>query len=651
MNKRLRDISAHISDKELKIIINNIIANDQKIMFWRIIYCISLLLWIHVAQVDGAFALFLYLCAYLIIGYDILEEAFLGIIHREMFDEHLLMAIATLGAFGLALYTKSSDYLEGILVMLLFQIGELFEDVAVDRSKKNISELIDIRPDYANLLTANGAKKVNPEEVHVGDSIIVNPGEKVPLDGIVLSGSSTLNVSSLTGESSPQIIGIGDDVYSGCINLSGVIRVKITKEFQESTASKILDLVENAADKKAKSEDFITKFARVYTPIVCLLAFCIALLPPTLQAAWGEVPTWSIWIYRALTFLVVSCPCALVISIPLTFFAGIGGASRTGILIKGANFLEALSKINCITFDKTGTLTKGSFTVTGIHHSKLENEKLLEYAALAECASSHPISKSLQVAYGKEIDHNRVSNIHEIAGNGVIATVDGKQVAVGNTRLMDSLYVRYHECHSIGTILHIAIDGKYAGHIVISDVIKENSKETIVKLHKLGVSKAILVTGDIDSVASHVAKELDLDSYYSNCLPERKVSIIEELITNNKTNGTIAFVGDGINDAPVLTRADVGVAMGAMGSDAAIESADVVLMNDDPLQIPKAIKISRKCMHIVKENIIFALSVKFICLILSAFGIANMWMAIFADVGVMILAVLNAIRALHAKNL
>ena len=592
----------------------------------------------------------LYFTDYLIIGHDILKKAFKGIMNRQIFDENFLMAIATVGAMAIAIYSNG-DYVEAIAVMLFYQIGEWFQSYAVGKSRKNISELMDIRPDYANIEVDGKIEKVDPDEISVGSIIVVQPGEKVPIDGIVVEGDSTLDTSALTGESLPREVKVDDNIISGCINMSGLLKIKTTKEFGESTVSKILDLVENASSKKSKSEQFISKFARVYTPAVCYSALALAIIPPLVRLLiMGVDAQWGIWIYRALTFLVISCPCALVISIPLSFFAGIGGASNEGILIKGSNYLETLSKVKTIVFDKTGTLTKGVFEVDGIHHNQLEDEKILEFAALAESASSHPISKSLQRAYGKEIDRTRVSNIQEISGNGVIAFVDNHKVAVGNDKLMRSLNIAYINCHSIGTIIHIAIDDEYAGHIVISDILKPNTKKAIASLKNAGITNTVMLTGDAKKVADKVASDLGITKVFSELLPEDKVNKVEELL---KAEGKdkLAFVGDGINDAPVLSRADIGIAMGAMGSDAAIEAADVVLMDDDPLKISKAIKISKKCLRIVYQNIVFAIAIKLICLILGAFGEVNMYVAIFADVGVMILAVLNAIRCLFVKNL
>ncbi len=593
----------------------------------------------------------LYFIDYLIIGHDILSKAFKGIMNKQIFDENFLMAIATVGAMALAIYSNG-DYVEAIAVMLFYQIGEWFQSYAVGKSRKNISELMDIRPDYANIEIEGKIEKVDPDEIEIGSIIVVQPGEKVPIDGIVVEGDSSLDTSALTGESLPREVKVDDEIISGCINMSGLLKIKTTKEFGESTVSKILDLVENASSKKSKSERFISKFAKVYTPAVCYSALALAIIPPLVRMLiMGVDAQWGDWLYRALTFLVISCPCALVISIPLSFFAGIGGASNEGILIKGSNYLETLSKVKTIVFDKTGTLTKGVFEVDGIHHNQLEDEKILEFAALAESASSHPISKSLQRAYGKEIDRTRVSDIQELSGNGVIAKVDNHKVAVGNDKLMISLNVPYINCHSIGTIIHIAIDDEYAGHIVISDILKPNTKKAIASLKKAGITNTIMLTGDTSRVANKVASDLGITKVYSELLPEDKVNKVEELLKEEGNKDRLAFVGDGINDAPVLSRADIGIAMGAMGSDAAIEAADIVLMDDDPLKISKAIKISKKCINIVYQNIIFALVIKFACLILGAFGEVNMYVAIFADVGVMILAVLNAIRCLFVKKL
>lgn len=618
----------------------------QKKMLVRIIISAILLVALHFISSEGIVRFSLYMIPYLIIGYDILKKAIKGIFKGKIFDENFLMAIATIGAIVVGLLGEG-DYTEAIAVMLFYQIGELFQSYAVGKSRKNISDLMDIRPDYANVEIDGNIEKVDPDEVEVGSIIVINPGEKVPLDGVVIEGKSSLDTSSLTGESIPKNINTGEEIISGCINLNGVLKVKVTKVFEESTASKILELVENASSRKSKSENFISKFARVYTPIVCVLALLLALVPPVVMLLLGNKAEWLTWIYRALTFLVISCPCALVISIPLSFFAGIGGASRKGILIKGSNYLETLSKTKVVVFDKTGTLTHGVFKVSGVHHNKLEEERIIEYAAIAECASSHPISKSLQSAYGKYIDRSRASNIEEISGHGITAEIDGKKVAVGNTKLMKKLNIDYIECeHDVGTVVHVAIDEKYCGHIVISDVIKQNSKQAIKELRKNNISEIIMLTGDNKIVAEDVAKELEIDRYHAELLPEHKVEKIEDLIKEKNENEKIAFVGDGINDSPVLTRADIGIAMGGIGSDAAIEAADVVLMDDDPLKISKAIRISRKCLRIVYQNIFFAISIKIVCLILGALGITNMWAAIFADVGVMIIAVLNAIRAL-----
>lgn len=596
--------------------------------------------------------LILYLIPYFIIGYDILLKALKGIRNRQVFDENFLMAVATVGAIVLALYEQSGDYTEAIAVMLFYQVGELFQSYAVGKSRRNISDLMDIRPDYANIETDGALEKVDPDEVEIGSTIIVQPGEKVPIDGVILEGASSLNTSALTGESLPRDAKKGDEIISGCINMTGVLKIRTTKEFGESTVSKILELVENASSRKSRSENFISRFARVYTPAVCVAALALAILPPLVRMFGMGVPAdWDSWIYRALTFLVISCPCALVISIPLSFFAGIGGASKAGVLVKGSNYLEALSQTKIVVFDKTGTLTRGVFEVNDIHHNKMEAEKLVEYAALAESASSHPISKSLQRAYGKAIDRSRVTDIREISGNGVMAKVDGIEVAAGNDKLMKRLGISYIDCHSVGTIIHVAVDGAYAGHIVISDVVKEHSKEAVQALRSAGIRKTVMLTGDARKVGEQVAKELQLDEVYAELLPADKVEKVEELLRGKTGKEKLAFVGDGINDAPVLSRSDIGIAMGAMGSDAAIEAADVVLMDDDPLQIAKSVKISRKCLRIVYQNIVFAIGIKLICLALGALGIANMWLAIFADVGVMILAVLNAIRALFVKKL
>ena len=625
-------------------------TKKQKKMLVRIIITAVMLVGLKFIPLTGIPQLAAYLIAYLVIGYDILKKAGKGILNGRAFDENFLMAIATLGAFFLAVWTKSGDYVEGIAVMLFYQIGELFQSYAVGKSRRNISALMDIRPDYANIEQDGKLEQVDPDEVAVGSVIVVQPGEKVPLDGVVVSGSASLNTSALTGESLPRDVKEGDEIISGCIDMNGVLKVRTTKEFGESTVSKILDLVENASSRKSRSEAFISRFARIYTPAVCIAAVVLAIALPVVRLALGLAPDWTSWIYRALTFLVVSCPCALVISIPLSFFAGIGGASKEGILIKGSNYLEALSESKYVVFDKTGTLTQGVFEVTGVHHSEMEEVKLLEYAALAECASSHPISKSLQKAYGREIDRSRVSDIEEISGHGIVAKVDGHAVAAGNSKLMRKLGISYQDCHSVGTIIHMAIDGKYAGHIVISDVVKPHSGEAIAALKKSGVTKTVMLTGDSKRVADQVAAELGIDEVHSELLPGDKVDEVEKLLAQKGSREKLAFVGDGINDAPVLSRADIGIAMGAMGSDAAIEAADVVLMDDDPLQIAKAIGISRKCIGIVRQNIVFSLVVKFACLALTALGYANMWAAIFADVGVMIIAVLNAIRALKYKS-
>lgn len=623
----------------------------QKKMLVRIIVAAVLLMALHFVKAPAAVRFVLYMIPYLVIGYDILRKAVKGIINRQPFDECLLMAIATVGAILLAVY-ENGDYVEAIAVMLFYQIGELFQSYAVGKSRRNISDLMDIRPDYANIEQDGKLEQVDPDEVEIGTTIVVQPGEKVPIDGIILSGSSSLNTAALTGESLPRDAKEGDEVISGCINMTGVLKIQTTKEFGESTVSKILDLVENASSRKSKSEDFISKFARVYTPAVVYSAIALAILPPLVRIfGMGLGGDWGTWIYRALTFLVISCPCALVISIPLSFFAGIGGASKEGVLIKGSNYMESLSQTKYVVMDKTGTLTQGVFEVTGIHHNKLEEEKILEYAALAESASSHPISKSIQRAYGKEIDRSRVTDIQEISGNGVTAKVDGVTVAAGNDKLMKSLGIAYKDCHHIGTIIHMALDGEYAGHIVIADIVKPHSKQAIAELKKAGVEKTVMLTGDSKRVAEKVAADLGLDEVYSELLPSGKVEKVEELIEKKSEKAKLAFVGDGINDAPVLSRADIGIAMGAMGSDAAIEAADIVLMDDDPLKISKAIKISKKCIRIVYENIWFAIGIKLICLLLGALGIANMWAAIFADVGVMVIAVLNAIRALFTKKL
>ena len=624
----------------------------QKKMLIRIIIAAVMVIVLNFIPTTGILRLALYLAAYLIIGYDILKKAGKGILNRRVFDENFLMAVATVGAFALAIYSKSGDYNEAIAVMLFYQIGELFQSYAVGKSRRNISALMDIRPDYANVERDGKLEKVDPDEVEIDSMIVVQPGEKIPLDGIVMEGSSSLNTSALTGESLPRDVKQGDEIISGCINLNGVLKIKTTKEFGESTVSKILELVENSSSRKSKSENFISKFAKVYTPAVCYGALALAILPSLVQVLFlGQTAQWGVWVYRALTFLVISCPCALVISIPLSFFAGIGGASKEGVLIKGSNYMETLSQAKYVVFDKTGTLTQGVFEVSGVHHNEMKNKKLLEYAALAECASSHPISKSLQRAYGKEIDRSRVSDIQEISGHGIIAKVDGREVAAGNSKLMKKLNVKYQDCHKVGTIIHVAIDGKYEGHIVISDIVKEHAKEAIARLKKAGVKKTVMLTGDAQPVAEQVAQSLGIDEVYAELLPGDKVTKVEELLAAKSEKEKLAFVGDGINDAPVLTRADIGIAMGAMGSDAAIEAADVVLMDDDPLKISKAIRISGKCLSIVYQNIILALVIKFGCLALGAVGIANMWFAIFADVGVMIIAVLNAIRTLRVHNL
>ena len=623
----------------------------QKKMLARILTAAAMLIALKLIPVTGVLQLALYLVAYLVIGYDILKKAWRGILNRQVFDENFLMAVATVGAFALAIVSRSGDYVEAIAVMLFYQIGELFQSYAVGKSRRNISALMDIRPDYANIERDGQLEKVDPDEVEIGSVIVVQPGEKVPLDGVILSGASSLNTSALTGESLPRDAKAGDEVISGCINMTGVLRIQTTKAFGESTVSKILELVEDSSSHKSKSENFISKFARVYTPAVCYGALALAVLPPVVRLMLGHPAQWGDWVYRALTFLVISCPCALVISIPLSFFAGIGGASKEGVLIKGSNYLETLSQVKTVVFDKTGTLTQGVFEVSGVHHSEMENEKLLEYAALAECASSHPISKSLQRAYGKAIDRDRVRDIQEISGKGVSAMVDGHAVLAGNDKLMALRGIPFIGCHSVGTIIHIAIDGQYAGHIVISDVVKPHAKEAIERLKHAGVEKTVMLTGDSRRVADQVAGALGVDEVHSELLPADKVAQVEKLLAGKGGRDKLAFVGDGINDAPVLSRADIGIAMGAMGSDAAIEAADVVLMDDDPLKIAKAIRISRKCIGIVYQNIVFALAVKFACLALGALGLANMWAAIFADVGVMVLAVLNAIRALRVHNL
>ena len=624
-------------------------TKKQQKVLWRIIATAVLVAVVKLFSIGGVAGTVLYLAAYLIIGYDILRKAFRGIIKGQVFDENFLMAVATVGAIALAIYEKSGDYLEAVAVMLFYQIGELFQSYAVGKSRRSITALMDIRPDYANIEQDGQLTQVDPGEVPVGAVIVVQPGEKVPLDGVVLEGSSTLNTAALTGESLPRDVTDGDEIVSGCINMTGVLKIRTTKAFGESTVSKILELVENSSSHKSKSENFISKFARVYTPAVCAAALALAVLPPVVRLLAGLDGDWGTWLYRALSFLVVSCPCALVISIPLSFFAGLGGASHEGVLIKGSNYLETLSKTKVVVFDKTGTLTQGVFDVTGVHHNSLPREKVLEYAALAECASSHPISRSLQRAYGGHIDRDRVTDIREYSGNGVVARVDGVTVAVGNDKLMDKLGIAWHDCHSVGTIIHLALDGQYAGHIVISDVEKPHAKDAIAALKRIGVEKTVMLTGDRAKVADHVAQDLGVDEVHSELLPADKVSQVERLLS--RAGGKLAFVGDGINDAPVLSRADIGIAMGAMGSDAAIEAADVVLMDDDPLKIAKAIRISRKCIRIVYENIAFALIVKALCLLLVAVGAANMWAAIFGDVGVMVIAVLNAIRALRVSKL
>ena len=614
-------------------------------MLIRIIIAAVLIVVFSLLPAEGYLRFVLFMIPYLVIGYDILKKAFKGILNKQVFDENFLMAVATVGAILLG------DYSEGVAVMLFYQIGELFQSYAVGKSRRNISELMDIRPDYANIEKDGTLEQVDPDEVEIGTIIVVQPGEKVPIDGVITEGTSTLNTSALTGESLPRDAKAGDEVISGCINMTGLLKIRTTKEFGESTVSKILELVENSSSRKSKSENFISKFAKYYTPAVCYGALALAFIPPFVLLIMGKPAMWGDWIYRALTFLVISCPCALVISIPLSFFAGIGGASNQGILVKGSNYLETLAQTKYVVFDKTGTMTQGVFEVSGIHHNEMPDEKLLEYAALAECSSSHPISKSLQKAYGKPIDRNRVTDIEEISGNGVIAKVDSISVAAGNTKLMNRLGIAYQDCHHVGTVVHMAIDGKYAGHILISDIIKPHAKEAIAELKKAGISKTVMLTGDSKRVADQVAGELGIQEVYSELLPADKVSRVEELLNQKSEKDKLAFVGDGINDAPVLSRADIGIAMGALGSDAAIEAADIVLMDDDPLKISKAIKIARKCIRIVYENIYFAIGIKILCLILGALGIANMWVAIFADVGVMILAVLNAIRTLFVKNL
>lgn len=620
-------------------------SKKQKKVLIRIILAAFLIMALSFLPVEGYLKFGLYLIPYLVIGYDILRKAFKGILNKQVFDENFLMAVATIGAIVLG------DYKEGVAVMLFYQIGELFQSYAVGKSRRNISELMDIRPDYANIEKDGGLEKVDPDEVEIGSVIVVQPGEKIPIDGIITEGTATLNTSALTGESLPREVAVGDEVISGCIDMTGLLKVETTKEFGESTVSKILDLVENSSSKKSKSENFISKFAKYYTPAVCYSALALAILPPIVRMLFmGLAPEWGDWVYRALTFLVISCPCALVISIPLSFFAGIGGASKEGVLVKGSNYLETLARTKYVVFDKTGTMTQGVFEVSGVHHSEMEDTKLLEYAALAESFSSHPISRSLRKAYGKEIDQNRVTDVEEISGNGVVAKVDDVTVAAGNAKLMKRLGIEYKDCHHVGTIVHMAVDGKYAGHILISDILKPHAKDAIQALKRAGVTKTVMLTGDTGNVAEQVAKELGITQVYSELLPADKVSKVEELLEMKTEKEKLAFVGDGINDAPVLSRADIGIAMGALGSDAAIEAADIVLMDDDPLKIAKAIKISRKCIRIVYENIYFAIGIKIICLVLGALGIANMWLAIFADVGVMVLAVLNAIRALFVRK-
>ena len=617
----------------------------QKKMLIRIIVAAVLIVLFSKLPIDGYVRFGLFMIPYLVIGYDILQKAFKGIRNKQVFDENFLMAVATVGAILLG------DYSEGVAVMLFYQIGELFQSYAVGKSRRNISELMDIRPDYANIEVDGKLEQVDPDEVDIDSMIVVQPGEKVPIDGVIIDGVSILNTSALTGESLPRDAKAGDEVISGCINMTGVLKIRTIREFGESTVSKILELVENSSSRKSKSENFISKFAKYYTPVVCYGALALAFIPPIVLLIMGKPAMWGDWIYRALTFLVISCPCALVISIPLSFFAGIGGASNQGVLVKGSNYLETLAQTSYVVFDKTGTMTQGVFEVSGVHHNEISDEKLLEYAALAECSSSHPISKSLQKAYGKPIDRNRVTDIEEISGNGVTAKVDGISVAAGNAKLMKRLGISYQECHHVGTVIHMAVDGKYEGHILISDILKPHAKEAIAELKKAGIKKTVMLTGDSKRVADQVAKELGIGEVYSELLPADKVSKVEELLHQKSEKEKLAFVGDGINDAPVLSRADIGIAMGALGSDAAIEAADIVLMDDDPLKISKAIKIARKCIHIVYENIYFAIGIKILCLILGALGIANMWMAIFADVGVMIIAVLNAIRTLFVKNL
>lgn len=626
-------------------------TKKQKKMLVRILISAVMVVGLKLLPFNGFINIVLYMATYLVIGYDILRKAGKGIVNGQVFDENFLMAVATVGAIALATYEKSGDYSEAIAVMLFYQVGELFQSYAVGKSRRNITALMDIRPDYANIERDGKLKKVDPDEVGIGNVIVVQPGEKVPIDGVIIEGTSALNTSALTGESMPREAGEGDEVISGCINMTGVLKIQTTKEFGESTVSKILQLVEDSSSRKSHSENFISKFAKIYTPAVCIAALLLAVLPPVFNLITGNAANWANWIYSALTFLVISCPCALVVSVPLSFFAGIGGASKEGVLIKGSNYMETLSQTKVVVFDKTGTLTQGVFEASGIHHNEMEQEKLLEYAALTECSSSHPISKSLQRAYGKEINRSRVTDIEEISGHGLIAKVDGIEVAVGNPKLMKRLNIPYVDCHSVGTIIHVAIDGAYAGHIVISDIEKPNSKKAIAELKKAGVEKTVMLTGDAKRVAEKVASDLGIDEVHSELLPSDKVTQVERLLEQKGKKAKLAFVGDGINDAPVLGRADIGIAMGAMGSDAAIEAADVVLMDDDPMKIAKGIKISRKCISIVYQNIVFALVVKFVCLGLGVVGIANMWMAIFADVGVTVIAVLNAIRALRVHNL
>ena len=626
-------------------------TKKQKKMLVRILISAVMVVGLKLLPFNGFINIVLYMATYLVIGYDILRKAGKGIVNGQVFDENFLMAVATVGAIALATYEKSGDYSEAIAVMLFYQVGELFQSYAVGKSRRNITALMDIRPDYANIERDGKLKKVDPDEVGIGNVIVVQPGEKVPIDGVIIEGTSALNTSALTGESMPREAGEGDEVISGCINMTGVLKIQTTKEFGESTVSKILQLVEDSSSRKSHSENFISKFAKIYTPAVCIAALLLAVLPPVFNLITGNAANWANWIYSALTFLVISCPCALVVSVPLSFFAGIGGASKEGVLIKGSNYMETLSQTKVVVFDKTGTLTQGVFEVSGIHHNEMEQEKLLEYAALTECSSSHPISKSLQRAYGKEINRSRVTDIEEISGHGLIAKVDGIEVAVGNPKLMKRLNIPYVDCHSVGTIIHVAIDGAYAGHIVISDIEKKKKKKAIAELKKAGVEKTVMLTGDAKRVAEKVASDLGIDEVHSELLPSDKVTQVERLLEQKGKKAKLAFVGDGINDAPVLGRADIGIAMGAMGSDAAIEAADVVLMDDDPMKIAKGIKISRKCISIVYQNIVFALVVKFVCLGLGVVGIANMWMAIFADVGVTVIAVLNAIRALRVHNL